>query len=110
MRRDQRRVKVDHDLPDQLPGSTGAGQLSTGELPAGQPRPFARFSAGLPDLREHPGSGRDRVQDPPDRRGRRDAPDRAVQTSLVGEDLDVADVTAPSAIATATSTSTRPGS
>ena len=34
---------------------------------------------------------RDRVQDPPDRRGRRDAPDRAVQTSLVGQGLDVAD-------------------
>jgi len=33
-----------------------------------------------------------------------------VQTSLVGEDLDALMVAAPSAIATATSTSTRPGS
>ena len=91
MRRHEGRVEVDHHLSDRLAGSAGAGQLSTREFAAGPPGPVPGLGAGQPDRREHPGGVRDAGQHPPDRRGRRDAAGRPVQTLLISQHLHVAD-------------------
>ena len=72
MRRDQRGVQVDHHLTDVLAGRPRPGQLGAGQLPAHQPGPVPRISAGQSDLGEY--RRIDAGQDPPDRRGRRHRP------------------------------------
>jgi hypothetical protein len=91
VRRDQRRVQVDHDLADPLAGGAGCRQLGAGELTAGQPDPVPSLRPALPDRREHAGVGGDAGQHPPDRRSRRDRSGWAVQALLIGEGLHVTD-------------------
>jgi hypothetical protein len=89
VRSHERRVEVDHDLLEQLASGPGPGQLGAGELTASQPGPVPRGGPGQPDLGEH--RAVDTGQDPPDRRGRRDRPGRAVQPLLISQRLDIGD-------------------
>ena len=82
-------VQIDHQVVQVNPRGAGRRHRGTGELRAGQPRPFPRpgptpgegVQAGLTLVR-------DRFEDPPARRRRCDLP---VQPRLVGQHRDVGD-------------------